>query len=521
MAMSFTSTRWIIRAGIVLAGIATTVAACVTDDHPRPKCNELADGGTVLDLPDASVYQGIPTTDAQAPRETAPVADRDKLFDPGPSCVDCQQANDVEVLLIHDFEQAFAPTWFNYAEPGVFIAPQQVGAGAQNDAGVPPPYWGLQVPDLNSVPGGMRCGSKYALHMAGGPFLTWGGGYVSLSVTVRGATNVSRFCPGDLSEDEVGIGTQPTSNGESCNFFITPVAGQPSRLGMDVSDYEGISFWARRSPGAQSTLRIAVNDENTSPGPALQAERKIDEGTSTKQPACRRALECCRHCVEVTRDAPIVGSGTERPIIGTQKLTEKRCHVEDELPPPDLQVLEDGTAQFRTYSLEVDEDAGTKEWVPGSWLPAGGYLSGLQNEWRAAYDAWDRDYKLCCPPTMVEEGERLARGDTARVGDPQFGGRECNPYVFQYDYSSGYYCWADGDPPLPERNENRCEDGFEANINVDTEWRFYMVPWSELRRLTPNRKAIDPTGIFSVALFFGQGYLDTYVDDIGFYRKRR
>lgn len=526
MLSALASTRWIIRGGIVLAAAASLVVACVTDEHPRPKCNELTDGGTVLELPEASVYQGIPTTDAQAPLALVNPEDREELQpDPGPACTNCQQADDVDVLLVHDFEQGFAPTWFNYGEPGVPIAPPQVGQGEQNDAGVPPPYWGLQVPDLNLVPGGRRCGSKYALHMAGGRFLTWGGGYVSLSVTVRGAANVQKFCPGDLSADELGIGTQPTSTGsgdaQTCNFFVTPVAGQPSRLGLDVSEYEGISFWARRSPSAQSTLRIAVNDENTSQGLALQVERGTYDAEHGKpnatvaEPACRRALECCRHCGDVTRDAPIVGD--DGAIIGSRKRTEKRCHLADERPPPDLQTNEGAPAQFRTYTL----DAVTNEWVPGQWLTAGGYVSTAENEWRSAYDAWDRDYKLCCPPTMDEEEERIALGETARVGDPQFGGRQCNPYVFRYDYSSGYYCWAEGDPPLPERNENRCEDGFEASINVDTEWRFYKVPWSELRRLTPNRKAVDPTGIYSVALFFGQGYLDTYVDDIGFYRRRR
>jgi hypothetical protein len=219
----------------------------------------------------------------------------------------------------------------------------------------------------------------------------------------------------------------------------------------------------------------------------------------------------------VTRDAPIVGTGENPPIIGTQRVTEKRCHLEDEPPPPDLRMDEDGVV-FRTHT----RDPATMEWVPGMWQAAGAYTSTATTDWRPAYDAWDRDYKLCCPPTMdEEEGRRISLGDTIQVGDPQFGGRECNPYVFQYDYSSGYYCWGEGDPPLPERYENRCEDGFEQNLVIDTEWRFYKIPWGELRRLTPNRKPVDPTGIWSVALFFGQGYLDTYVDDIGFYRKRR
>jgi hypothetical protein len=515
----FASTRWIIRGGILLAGAATFVVACVSSDHPRPQCNDLADGGTVIEVAEASVYQGIPTTDAQTPEMLG--ADPD----PGPTCTDCTQANDVEVLLVHDFEQGFAPTWFNYAEPGVAIAPQQVGTGVAADgtaANVPPPYWGLQVPDLTLAPGGRRCGSKYALHMAGGPFLTWGGGYVSRSVTVRGPANLDKYCPTDTTgvpEGAWGIGVKPVSTGDACHFFITPVAGQASHLGIDASAYEGISFWARRSPGAQSTLRIAVNDQNTSEGLALEVEREnyfarqADPSAPIATPACDRVLSCCRQCREVTRDAPNVDSGGT--ITGVRQVTEKRCHVADERPPPSLYVLEGGG---QVNFIDYEQDPVTKAWVGVDKGAAGLYGTGA---WRTAYDTWDRDYKLCCPLTMDEEAERVALNDNVGLGDPQFGGRECSPYVFQYDYSSGYYCWAPGDPPLPERNENRCEDGFEANLNVDTEWRFYKVPWAELRRLTPNRKAIDTKGIWSVALFFGQGYLDTYVDDIGFYRKRR
>lgn len=500
------------------------VVACVSNDVPRPQCNELADGGVPIRPPSGSVYFGVPTTDAQTPEMLGLEPD------PGPTCTDCQQANDVDVLLIHDFEEGFAPTWFNYGEPGVEIAPPQVGPGIAPDGGpatVPSPYWGLQVPDLDTLPGGSRCGSKYALHMAGGRFLSWGGGYVSRFVTVRG-DGVNKYC-GDVREGtDTGVGTVPTvpivtdpNEVESCGFWITPVAAQPSLLGMDASDYEGISFWARRSPGAQSSLRIALNDDNTSEGLALHVERgtydaeRGEPGAVAGEPACRRTIECCRHCSEIERDAPVVDGSLN--IVGTRKVTERRCRLDIERPPPELRVGDSGLVQFKGYV----KGRTASEWTltTPEWDNPGGYTAGA---YRTNWDEWDRDFKLCCPLTMEEEEERFSTlNDMARLGDPQFGGRECNQYVFNYDYSSGYYCWAPGDPPLPERNENRCGDAFEATLVIDTEWRFYKVPWGELRRFTPNRAPFDPRGVWSVALFFGAGYLDTYVDDIGFYRKRR
>lgn len=512
----FASTRWIIRAGILLAGVATLAVACVTEDQPRPKCNDLSDGGTVIEVAEAGFYWGLPTTDAQVLVNTAPAQDRDRLVDPGPTCTNCQQADDYEVLLIHDFEQAFAPTWFNYGEPGVFIAPPQVGPGADNDAGVPEPYWGLQVPALANTPAGERCGSKYALHLVGGPFLSWGGGYASRFVTIRDPGLIEELCPTEtLDESITGIGRSPTAINGACGFWITPVAGQPSRRGLDASAYEGVSFWARRNPGTQSSLRIALNDTNTAEGLALEVERaayearKADPAAVVDEPACKRVLTCCRHCNELERDALLVEDGA---IVGVKRVVEKRCWLPGERPSPELQVI-DGTVQFRSYTLvDVPDGGTTKEWMASAWQAPGDLTTGA---YKNAFDEWDRDAKLCCPPTMEEEDPMT------RLGDPLFGGRECSPYVFNYDYSSGYYCWSPGDPRLPEKNENRCGDAFEASVTVDSEWRFYTVPWSELRRFTPNRAGFDPSGIWSVALFFGQGYLDTYVDDIGFYRKRR
>jgi hypothetical protein len=287
---------------------------------------------------------------------------------------------------------------------------------------------------------------------------------------------------------------------------------------VDVSDYEGISFWARRSPSAQASLRIALNDRNTSEGLALQVERanydlrKADPEAPITEPRCKRVLGCCRHCAPHERDAVVLDGDS---VVGIEKVTEKRCWLPDERPHPELSVGEGGVIQFISYRPNP-------EWKEGSdlakWLASEPGLVGTiysTSPYKTAFDEWERDAKLCCPQTMEEEDE------VTKLGDPQFGGRECKNYVFNYDYSSGYYCRGEGDPPLPERNENRCGDTFEMNLNIDTEWRFYRIPWGELRRFTPNRPPIDPTGIFSVALYFGAGYLDTYVDDIGFYRKRR
>jgi len=59
-----------------------------------------------------------------------------------------------------------------------------------------------------------RCGSRYAMHVKGGPFATWGG---SFAVQL----------------------------------------GQP---GLDASEWEGLSFWARVGPQSRNPLRIEISD---------------------------------------------------------------------------------------------------------------------------------------------------------------------------------------------------------------------------------------------------------------------
>src|SRR5262245_43397340 len=116
--------QWVVRALVASGVLSAVAAACVSHDHPRPTCADLADGGTrEFDIPEASVYAVVPSTDAQ------PITSYGLEADPGPSCSDCREEDAVELVPIADFEQGFAPAWFDYGEPGAAIEPQQTGEG--------------------------------------------------------------------------------------------------------------------------------------------------------------------------------------------------------------------------------------------------------------------------------------------------------------------------------------------------------------------------------------------------------
>jgi hypothetical protein len=473
--------------------------------------------------------------------------------DYGPQCMNCTQDRDFEIMTVVDFENGFAPAWFNYGEPGIFLEPPAAGP-AVNETGIinnlPPPYWGLQVERLADKPGGTRCGSEYALHMAGDRFSSWGGGFVTRLVTLRGDALIEEFCEEGKSEsyvasvaagtpEENGIGAFPrymangTASGEpvarddasGCFFYISPGAGQPSRLGLDVEDYDGISFWARRGPSGQSTLRVALVDDNTSEDLALQIERQywedVDEGEEPDNPntvvdsdkagaACKRVKGCCRHCYENLEFQEYVAAGRLGNVMETYRTSvQDRCWVPGE-PLPEFRTTQaGGVLAWDFRSPTCGPVPTTEDLMHPCWSTPEASASTI-------WDQWNRDHGLCCPRTMEEE-----KADPVELnGDPRYGGKPCRPYVFHYDQSSGNYCYSVGEV-LPEKNQNRCGEGFEAALTVPNEWKLFTIPWEELRRFTPDKPPINSNSIWMLSFYFSSGYLDTYIDDIGFYRRRK
>jgi hypothetical protein len=514
-------------------------AGCEAKGPPRPTCEDVSDAGT-SDGPEIVPYTAI-TTDAQPPEAFGMEPD------PGPTCTDCRQDDAYEVMTISDFEDGFAPAWFNYGEPGILLEPSQAGEARAEDGGVipnlnpPQPWWGLQVANLEKDHGGARCGSRYALHMTGDRFSSWGGGFVTRHFIVRGDyMDRENLCGArsDLTENPNqpldggllvnGIGKVPQFMPESygttresatgCIFWASPVADQPSVLGFDVEDFDGISFWARRGPSGQSSIRVALVDSSVSDDLALYTERLYYRAEKARDPnavvdpdkagaACTRVEECCENCsvVDYLKYVPpvIVGSTVIEPA-RCDPVTEKRCHVPGERlvhcrPNPD----NPGLIQLFDYR---GTDCGL---APGPDTPDYCWTTDPVQ----VANSWDDDFPLCCPPTMENENPAELNGD------PRYGGTECRPYIFNYDQSSGSYCYHDGEV-LPEKNQNRCGEAFEASVVVHTEWRHFRISWDELRRFTPDKEPLDPKAIWQVAFYFGSGYLDTYIDDVGFYRRR-
>ena len=126
-------------------------------------------------------------------------------------------------------------------------------------------------------------------------------------------------------------------------------------------------------------------------------------------------------------------------------------------------------------------------------------------------------------PALVEEVFPLC-GPSACTGlghypDPDFDGLECKPYEFNGS-QAGHYCYGDVPPPP---DEERCGDAWVAPVRLSTDWKLYVIPFTEFRQVGFAKRApfLDLHSIYSIALQFPVGFADVYVDNVSFYRRRR
>jgi hypothetical protein len=104
--------------------------------------------------------------------------------------------------------------------------------------------------------------------------------------------------------------------------------------------------------------------------------------------------------------------------------------------------------------------------------------------------------------------------------DPDFDyeGTQCKPYNFT-GLEENNWCFGD-QPPAPP--DERCGDGFAANISLSTDWQFFKLPFDRFQQIGFAKKA-PPTDVpqktlYSISFLFSVGYTDFYVDNLSFYR---
>gem|GEM_PF-3508153 len=323
--------------------------------------------------------------------------------------------------------------------------------------------------------------NNWVIHMRGSGFRYYGGNFAHIlagdnyvSNAVYDYTDCPKNADGsdsDLCHPAPALGATTDTAG----FPLSPTKntlGKPTyQLGalhtyLDLSKYEGVSFWARRGPDGMGSLSVTIQDTHTS-----------DDMNRQNETFCRRIYACHSKCQNYLGCTPAEQLLNEN---GQPNGNVYRCHGNIPLPGP--------------------SDAG----------------SGT-----AASDLLDATFPRCEPPANVTDGHGACSFRTS-YPDADFEGKQCKPYTFTSG-ESAEYCYNPGEDPPPPSREERCGDGYTNTLQLTTDWVFYTVPFSDMRqggygKISPE---LDLKSVYSVTLQWGAGDSDFYIDDVSFYRTKK
>jgi hypothetical protein len=262
---------------------------------------------------------------------------------------------------------------------------------------------------------------------------------------------------------------------EACALMRDAVGdARPDRV-LDASGYTGIAFWARRGPDGATGLMVNLQDKNTSD--------RLARTTDLGQPglkSCKRIKQCFPSCPDgsTCKTGPLGADGKVRTVLPNDTETTTRCWPHD------------------ANGVDADPFVGTTELaLLNTLFPPCGQESA------------------CHPPSY----------DT----DLDYANTQCKPYNFT-GLEENYWCFGATPDDLPTGDkpaapDERCGDGFAANISLSTDWQFYKLPFSTFQQVGYAKKAPpddDPAkSLYSIAFLFSVGYTDFYVDNITFYKE--
>jgi hypothetical protein len=349
--------------------------------------------------------------------------------DPGsapPSCARQLETDRYEYLSVVDFESGVATNMYTYDDgSGAFLSNYDEATGTF------PAWVGFQAP---AVADAGVCGSRYAFNLRGGPFRSWGGG---MGVSMRWIWE--KYC-------------QPGTADYRADADFCPAGSEVwSTKSLDLSHWEGLSFWARRGPDGQSGLRAMVGDRITDDDISFLSY----QADPLAPRSCERLLTC--------------GCDGDTPCTPVGNVSYCFDPATDPAPGADL-----GCGRVATYDL-------------------------------CGQSACDQPYS--------------AYPDSP---DPQFFGTPCALYSFRggiqdlacYDAAAGEH---------PAENSEKCGDNWFAPVTVSGDWAFYRVPFTDMHQQGWAMESwlLDLTAVTLVRLTFDRGYVDYWIDDLGFYRRTR
>lgn len=353
----------------------------------------------------------------------------------------------------------------------------------------------------------------FALNLKGGPFTNWGGGIGRNLKCLNGSPYNGEVKVGDITSlgAITNLGCDPPDPLQACDSFSAvdedgnlpmdeeavllrtacperdqavigaadeadPIAAAPPEeefmLGvtLDLTEWDGISFWARRSSNdVEPGIRIVLGDKHTSDDLSYLQYHVNPED----ERHCERKIECgCQG------NSPCYGKEVERPdpdrIGATILQTEYRCW---DTPP-------------RASEIPL--------------LPNG-----------------EPDLSNPPPDAFLECGDSICLQDYEAFGMPdvQRAGTTCNDFTFRGGQIETL-CYDPEDGPFPVERTDQCGDHWVHPVRLSTEWQLYKVPFTSLLQEGWAKESfkLDLTSAVVVRFTWSTGWHDFWVDDVRFYR---
>jgi hypothetical protein len=335
-----------------------------------------------------------------------------------------------------------------------------------------------------------RCGSTGAMHLRGGPFREWGGG---LGIRLDGfaqaaAEGIGSECPA------IPLENPDPSEPAFCPEYSSRIANAPGweyydtslmmttryetfnetgyyLMQVDLREWEGISFWARRGPDSQPGFRVVLGDLN------LDDDASFIETQAGIEPTCRRAKECdCRNHRTCTR---------------------------------------------WSAGYLIDELGQRREWNTGFYCAEPSLdLSPYSQMHPWNHEAYRCDVTACNYRYAAYPGSPDAPFWTSDRTEDRFQGTaSCNTWTFDNDITrKGCF---DPNGQKPPESADRCGDPWIAPVRLSSDWEFYQVPFTDLRQEGYGKEfpATKLSAITMVRFTWHVGWADFWIDDVRFYRK--
>jgi hypothetical protein len=341
-------------------------------------------------------------------------------------------------------------------------------------------------------------------HFRSGPFRNWGGAIGRHFKCLNGSTTYGEDKIGDSPSWSNGIGCDGTDHVKACTDVPGPDAtpeqllkwsvcpdrdkamkmagtdSDPGTIGkeeyllamtLDLSQWDGISFWARRSTDSQQGFRVAIGDKFTDDDLSYMQEHI----NPTDQRSCERNIEC--GC-----------NGTSACTLITDKAQAPAAYQE--------WWAERGIVE------PVDEDGNSPFSRPGCW-----------------------DLSPRPDNTPVECGQQLCTDETGKPhfydalqhDDMQRYNTTCHDYTFTGGVR-GAYCYNDADPP--KENSRICGDHWSYPVYLSTEWKFYKVPFTSLLQQgwAKTFDKLDLKNLSLIRFIYVTGWIEFWLDDVRVYR---